>query len=91
VRAEKNVDATIAGLADALVANFPSHFSIFFGGCWTEARVSQDAKKDWSDPRVRSDAAKLFYSVGWRFHQKSFCPECAAQAELSDSSGPPVI
>jgi hypothetical protein len=90
-RAEKNAVATIADLAAALVANFPSHFSIFCGDCWTEARVSQDAKKGWSYPRARSDVAKHFYSVGSRFHQKSLCPECAAQAEPSDTSGPPAI
>jgi hypothetical protein len=39
-RAEKNAVATIADLAAALVANFHSHFSIFCGDCWTEARVS---------------------------------------------------
>jgi hypothetical protein len=70
---------TISHLADALNANFPSHFSLFCGRCWTEARVSQEAKKDWSAAEAKADAAKHFYSIGWRFDRKSICPACHAK------------
>jgi hypothetical protein len=77
---ETGVDAEVTQLANALVANFPSHFSLFCGHCWTEARVSQDPNKDWSDAAAREHAAKHFYSVGWRFRQKSLCPNCTTGA-----------
>jgi len=78
---EENADPVIAALADALVANFPSHFSLFCGHCWQEARVSQDADKTWSQPTARAEAAQHFFEIGWRFRQKSICPQCAVMEQ----------
>jgi hypothetical protein len=77
---ETSAEVEVAQLAHALVANFSSHFSLFCGHCWTEARLSQDPNRDWSDAASREHAAAHFYSLGWRFHKKSLCPKCTQGA-----------
>jgi hypothetical protein len=77
---ETDVEAELSRLANALVANFPSHFSLFCRHCWMEARMSQNPNKNWSDAAAREHAATHFYFVGWRFRQKSLCPKCTTGA-----------
>jgi hypothetical protein len=74
----KKENETVRFLADALVANFPSHFSIFCGHCWIEAKAPR-WHKNWQDLAVRKRAADRLYRAGWRRNSMPLCPKCAKE------------
>ncbi len=77
----KSNEETLAQLADALVANFPSHFNLLCGRCSCEERASRKPKQHFSDPLGRASAAEHFFANGWRYDRVPLCPTCAKQFE----------
>jgi len=67
---------TIRQLADALIANFSSRFSLLCGRCWDEARFSRKKGRKWTDASIRIAAAEHFFNLGWRYDRVSLCPVC---------------
>jgi hypothetical protein len=68
-------------LADGLVANFSSHFSIFCGQCRIVEARSSRRRGSMQDSAVRRRAAERFYQVGWRYDATALCPKCAKKSQ----------
>jgi hypothetical protein len=77
----KTKDDTVKLLADGLVANFSSHFSIFCGRCQKEEARMSPRHGSMQDSAVRQTAAERFYQTGWRYDSTALCPTCAKEIQ----------
>jgi hypothetical protein len=86
----KSNEEILAQLAEALVANFASHFSLLCGRCPREERVSRKPSQQFTDPSARVSAAEHFFANGWRYDRVALCPVCAKELDSHDSHAPNV-
>jgi hypothetical protein len=77
----ETADDTIARLTECLIPKGGCG-ALLCGYCWSEGLRHYKQGRHWWDIATRTELAGRFYSMAWRFRQRSVCPTCAEKLSI---------